>query len=170
VIPESKFVALFDALMNHPGNASPPTDRSIARINAELGIELPSSLIEFARRSQNFGAWFCSLGEDYDSHAHILAMNRDFHSPDREGMYAPGPMPPYLVMINHGHDDDCDCLDLRVPRSPEDEYSLAYWSPGEDAVALAPSFADYLRFHLGHWMEGLRKDRRALVRAILDAP
>jgi hypothetical protein len=170
MIPESKLASVFDAVMNHPVKVSPPTARSIARINAELGIELPPSLIGFAQRSEKFGAWFCSLGEDYDSYFHILGMNRDFHAPDRDGVYASGPMPSYLVMINHGHDDDCDCLDLRVPRSPEGEYSIAYWSPGEDDRTLASSFADYLRVHLDHWVEHTSKDRRALVRAILEAP
>jgi hypothetical protein len=167
-IPRDRQVEVFDLLMAHTFETSPPTPASIARINAELGIELPASLVDFARRSQKFGAWFCSLGEDYDNFLHILEMNRLFKARQRSGYKRWQRMPPHLVIFNHGHDDDCDCFDLRLPRSPQGEYWIAYWSPFEDDVSLADNFADYLDQHLLAWCEHMHRDTREQLRALLE--
>jgi hypothetical protein len=167
-IPRDRQVEVFDLLMNYTWDVSPPTAASIARINAELGIELPPTLVDFARRATKFGAWFCSLGEDYDNFTHILAMNRLFHAGQRGGYKRWRPMPKHLVIFNHGHDDDCDCFDLRLPRSPQGEYWISYWSPGEDDRSLADNFPYYLGQHLLAWGANLHKDRREALRALLE--
>ena len=167
-IPREKQVEVFDLLMGYTWDVAPPTAASIARINAELGIALPPTLIDFARRSQRFGAWFSGLGEDYDNPLHILAMNREFHKRQRSGDRHWRPMPKHLVIFNHGHDDDCDCFDLRLPPSEQGEYWISYWSPGEDDRSLADNFPDYLDHHLLAWGGGLGKAKREQLRALLE--
>jgi hypothetical protein len=67
--------------------------------------------------------WFASIGEDFENPMHILNLNRIFHTEPGDG-YMPLPEP--LVLINHGHDGDCDCIDTRV-QNAEGEYSIIYW-------------------------------------------
>jgi hypothetical protein len=121
---------------------APPTPASIRRIEAELGIEIPESLREFALRSRNFGAWFAGLGEDYDNSFHILGLNQVFHQVNRKHPHVR--MPPHLVLINHGHDGDCDCFDLQRPRGANGEYSIRYWTEWGGDWALYPSLLAYV--------------------------
>jgi hypothetical protein len=122
--------------MNEVGR---PTPASIKRINSELKVELPESLVEFARRSERFGTWFAGLGEDYDSPFHILQLNSHAHEASLDGV----PMPPHLVMINQGYDEDYECFDLRRSRQAG-EYSIRYWSPGVATWSLSLSFPAYV--------------------------
>jgi hypothetical protein len=118
----------------------PPTSASIKRISGELKIELPESLVEFARRSERFGAWFAGLGEDCDSPFHTLQLNSQAHEASAvDGV----PMPPHPVMINQGYDEDYECFDLRRGRQAG-EYSIRYWSPGVATWSLSPSFPAYV--------------------------
>jgi hypothetical protein len=114
-----------------------PTPASLARIERELGIELPGSLVELARRSACFGAWFASLGDDEGD---IVRLNRIWH---RE-VEPHERMPAHLILINHGHDDDCDCFDLSRPRTAAGEYAIRYWSWGHATWTLSPDLPSYL--------------------------
>jgi hypothetical protein len=104
-------------------SALPPTVESVRRINHELGVRLPESFLDFARRCDCYGVWFASIGEDFESPTHILNLNRIFHTDYGDG-YMPLPEP--LVLINHGYDGDCDCIDSSV-QNAEGEYSIIYW-------------------------------------------
>jgi hypothetical protein len=135
MLSSKQLVELFDLGItpwkNHlPWRAPAPTTQSIAYVNRSLGIELPPSFVEFSRKCDCFGAYFGSIGEDYDSDWHILTRNRVFHT-DAEGYT---PLPSHLVLINSGHDGDCDCFDTRF-RDSGGEYSIVYW----DATA-GPDF------------------------------
>ena len=167
-IPRDKQAEVFDLLVGYTFEVAPPTRASIARINAGLGIELPPTLIDFAQRATKFGAWFASLGEDFDNPLHILALNREYRVRQRKGDRYWRPMPRHLVMFNHGHDDDCDCFDLRLPRSPQGEYWTTYWSPGEDDRTIADNFPDYLDQQLLAWGDHLHKKQREQLRALLE--
>jgi SMI1 / KNR4 family (SUKH-1) len=123
--------------------ALPPTDESITFINRELGIKLPQSFVDFARQCDCYGWYFNSIGEDYDSYWHILTRNRVFHT-DAEGYT---PLPGHLIIIDSGHDGDCNCFDTRVCESAG-EYPIVYWDgeAGPDFVPSPgfPTFPDFL--------------------------
>lgn len=125
-------------------SATPPTIESIRRINDQLGIRLPESFVDFARRCDCYGVWFASIGEDFESSMHILNLNRIFHSDYGDGYT---PLPETLVLINHGHDGDCDCIDIRV-QNADGEYPIVYWDCDAGAscvpVELFASFPLYL--------------------------
>lgn len=103
----------------------PATDESIARIQTALNFVLPPDFIELSRLADNYGVHFGSIGDDYDSHNHILRLNCVFHDPVilEEGVKQL--LPPSSVLINHGHDGDCDCLNL-MERLPDGEYPIYY--------------------------------------------
>lgn len=105
--------------------AQPPTEVSIERINRSLGIVLPPVFIKFARECPIYGTWFASIGEDFESFMHLLELNRVFH--EAEGDEPGDPRPPWLVMINHGHDGDCDCLDSRTYKERTGDYLIQHW-------------------------------------------
>ncbi|MHB1562101.1 MAG: SMI1/KNR4 family protein [Isosphaeraceae bacterium] len=118
----------------------PPTPESIARIEAALRLTLPSLFIEIAAACSSYGGWFNSIGDDYESHAHILSLNAGFRA---EGL------PPRYVLMNHGHDGDCDAWDLEA--SPVGgELPIVYFNYELDRRLLrglrfsASSFADYI--------------------------
>lgn len=81
----------------------PPTTESVKRIESAFRITIPPLFIEVATACPAYGGWFNSIGDDYESHAHILTLNAALHA---EGL------PSRYVLINHGHDGDCDAWDL----------------------------------------------------------
>jgi hypothetical protein len=120
-----------------------PTGQSIARINRELGIELPQSFVDFSRQCDCYGSYFSSIGEDYESDSHILTRNHVFHT-DAEGYT---PLPGHLILINNGHDGDCECFDTRT-RGSAGEYPIVYWDgtagPGFVPSEPLPTFPHFL--------------------------
>lgn len=88
--------------------SEPPTSESLKRIEQELGLTIPPSYADLARVAPNYGVWFGSIGPDFDSLNHILKLNAAFHQGDEE--YAA--FPSQFILINHGHDGDCDCWKL----------------------------------------------------------
>ena len=104
-------------------------ETSIKYINSHFGISLPPKLIDMANKSQNFGSWFDSLGPDFSNPFHIIRINRIYHRMRRRphGGKWQRAKPRYLLVINHGHDDDCDCLDLRTWDSETGDYPIQYW-------------------------------------------
>ena len=103
-------------------SALAPTEESIKFIQNALGIELPASLIEFARCSEHYGDWLASLGPDFDSQTHILNINKEWRSEVEESMR----LPSEYVIINVGYDEDFDCLDLSTFDKDTGEYFIAY--------------------------------------------
>lgn len=120
------------------------TGESVARIEAELKIALPQSFILLSQNCAPYGGWFSSVGEDYRSHNHILRSNESFREDDDDYQ----PLPPHLVMLNHGHDGDCDCWDTSRPPNKNGEFPIVYFSATAGEVRNPdydfPSFAAYL--------------------------
>ncbi len=101
-----------------------PTNDSIEKINDHFGIQLPGALIEFARHSNSFSSWFASIGPDFDSHTHIIRINSFWRRRRKTRR-----IPTDLVIINLGHDEDCDCLDVSSYDPESGEYEIQYWCP-----------------------------------------
>jgi hypothetical protein len=89
-------------------HVAPPTPQSIERIQQELGITLPEDYVRIAAGCASYGGWLAGIGDDYDHGCHILRLNAEFHAHGDEP-----PLPQYFVLLNHGHDGDCDCWDMR---------------------------------------------------------
>lgn len=169
--PLSTLVSVYDNVMDWYAPTLPPTARSVERINSALGIELPGSILQFAKMSAKFGAWFASLGEDYESPFHIITVNGVFHAPDRPGYEREEwkPMPRHLVMFNHGHDDDCDCFDTSSRDSESGEYRTHYWNPFASHDQAFESFAAYMQRHITGWVEAKRGPERERLRRLLQS-
>jgi hypothetical protein len=120
--------------------ALPPTQESINRINAELGITIPPLFVEVAASCSSYGGWFNSIGDDFTSHMHITALNRSFRE------Y--GLSPRYVLLI-HGHDGYCDAWDTEGT-SPSGEPPIVNFNYDTERPAVrglrpsARSFADYI--------------------------
>ena len=119
----------------------PPTEESVVRIESELGIRLPALLVEVALACDSYGGWFGSIGDDYVSHNHMLGYNRGFRE---EGV------PPRYVLLNHGHDGDCDAWDTEAGPPRAGELPIMYFNFDCERRALrhlrvsAASFAEYI--------------------------
>ena len=123
---------------------APPTAESVERIESVFRIALPPLFIEVAAACPSYGGWFNSIGDDYQSHAHILTLNA--------ALYAGG-LPPRYALINHGHDGDCDAWDLEAPPI-RGEPPIVYFSYDDEAdvedrvirglKVSALSFTDYI--------------------------
>ena len=129
----------------HTYPATPATGASLARIADELGIVVPPLLIGVSRHCRSYGGWFASIGEDYQSWMHLVALNRAFREAG---------LPDHLVMLNHGHDGDCDCF-VAGGNEPG-EYEIEFWRvhenrrPAERVRTIAPGFRDYLVDYCRH--------------------
>jgi hypothetical protein len=174
MIAFEKLVALFDLRQTTVFPAQPPTDSSIATINTHFGVTLPPMLVRFARVSQKFGCYFASLGEDYENDSHILRINKQFGRVRRrrQGRWQQV-KPEYLLVINHGHDNDCDCLDLRSWNPQTGDYALRYWTPSTQHVDAEsegwPTFHAYLEWLAVPDISKLRGQHKERVRTILES-
>jgi hypothetical protein len=96
-------------------HATPPTPVSIERIYTEMGVRIPDDFVRLAVACPSYGSWLASIGDDFDSVGHITQFNQVFHDSRRLHDGEDGPaLPRHLIMLNHGHDGDCDCWDTRV--------------------------------------------------------
>ena len=104
-------------------------------------MPVPPLFIEVAAACPSYGGWFGSIGDDFDSHNHLLGINRAFRE---EGLI------PRYVLLNHGHDGDCDAWDVRAERSANGEMPIVYFNydcDGRGLRGLRPSaktFAEYI--------------------------
>lgn len=123
--------------------SKPATKESVAFIENALKILLPRDFVEFSRLVYNYGVWFGSIGDDYDSHNHLLRLNEAFHQAENGGIA----LPEGWVLINHGHDGDCDCLD--VSSGSGSEYLIYYINVEcpREPVLMARTFREYLEKH-----------------------
>ena len=127
MIPIETLVELCGYAFEPWGNSSwyssaPATEASIARISHELGVSIPPEFILLSQNCRVYGGWFASIGEDYDGPVHILRLNQIFHETDEE--YEA--LPSHLVLLNHGHDGDCDCWDTSCV-SEQGEHPIIYF-------------------------------------------
>ena len=119
----------------------PPTDASVRHIEAELGIRIPVLFVEVARACPAYGGWFGSIGDDLASQNHLLSINRGFRE---EGLS------PRYVLLNHGHDGDCDAWDTQGQPSAAGELLIVYFKYDSDRRELrglrpsADTFAEYI--------------------------
>lgn len=130
-------------------HVAPPTPQCIRRIQRELGVTIPEDYIHIAAKCPSYGGWLAGIGDDYEHRCHILNLNRAFRTQDNEP-----PLPPHLILLNHGHDDDCDCWDTRHV-SPSGEHPIIYIDLGsakpEPSGQLFESFRAYMEhFALYH--------------------
>jgi hypothetical protein len=143
--------------------ATVPTEVSISKINHDLGIILPPAFVEFAQRCPSY--WrvlFASIGEDFE----ILDINRSFHTDQLPRV------PPWFVVFDRGHDEDCQGFDSRQRRS-DGEYPIVYWdaSQGLDfdsntAWRVFHRFHDYLEHMIIHYATTSHKERaEQIIRA-----
>lgn len=125
--------------------AAQPTEESVQRIEEELGAKLPSSLVEFAKESKNYGNWLASIGPDYTATNHILNINRMLRE---EGV-----LPTNFIVINVGYDEDYSCIDVDTYDVDEDEYLITYWAPDVSLREsdLSENFLSYLKSNIDYW-------------------
>ncbi len=123
--------------------SKPATDASVAFIERALRVALPGDFVEFSRLVHNYGVWFGSIGDDYASHNHLLQLNESAHQADEESIA----LPEHWILINHGHDGDCDCFD--VSGGSGSEYPIYYLNVGfpRQPTLLAATFREYLEKH-----------------------
>ncbi len=118
----------------------PPTPKSVGRIESSLGIVMPRLFVEVASCCPSYGGWFNSIGDDYQSHAHLLSNNAAFREAGLAARY---------VLLNHGHDGDCDAWDTGG-QTQEGELPIMYFNYNEDGRIFrglklsATCFADYI--------------------------
>lgn len=137
-----EILASFDEVFKaDPGWPAPPcpTDQSLAKICRTLNIvALPPLLIQLALEARHFGVWFAGLGPDFESGAHILAMNQYFRN---RGLSSD------LILLTYGFDDVCDCLDMKSAEDPR-LCRVVQTHATDDAfsnpIEFAPTFEDYL--------------------------
>ncbi len=151
--------------------AAPPTAGSIERINRTFNISLPGSLVRFGEDCPSYGAWFASIGADYDSYLHILELNKAFRVEGdfgNDGKLLP-PLPMDLVLINHGHDGDCDCLEIGTFSEQTKEFRIRHWNQisGSFSNLIWPTFREYLEWHVGNWRTRATNKIRSHVDKIL---
>jgi hypothetical protein len=157
--------ASFEPWGSHPMYlAAPPTSESVNRINADLGITLPTLFIEVAAACSSYGGWFNSVGDDYESHMHMVNLNRSWRE---EGL------PDRYVLLIHGHDGYCDAWD-RDGAPVNGELPIAYFHYNVDRHGLtglkpsAQNFADYIdRFVRDHAPRCPIKNLRRRAKRIL---
>jgi hypothetical protein len=150
LLPKDVLIDLLPAAFEPWGSSGlypsrPPTAESVERIESTLHIKLPQLFIDVAAACSSYGGWFNSIGDDYESHAHILRLNAGFRESG---------LPPRYILMNHGHDGDCDAWDTEAPPIGG-ELPIVYFNFDNDAnddgpylfqglKAYASSFADYI--------------------------
>ena len=117
MIPFDTLVELFSiATERGLHHVAPPTPQSIAKIQRELGITIPDDYVRIATACPSYAGLLGGIGEDYEHDIHILRLNAAVHA---EGLAA------HFVLLDHGHDGDCDCWDLRETTS-SGEHPIVY--------------------------------------------
>jgi hypothetical protein len=145
---------------------APPTPESVDRINRELDITLPCDYVRLAAACPTYGSWLAGIGEDFDHGCHILQLNAAFHAEDE-----PPALPRHFLLLNHGHDGDCDCWDTRE-KANADEHPIVYICLESDSQqSIGPrfeSFRSYIEdFALRHASHSPNKARRRRAKRLI---
>ena len=134
---------VFDILFDYRGEKHHPTLESVEKINEHLQIRLPADFIEFCKCSKNYEAWFCSIGNNYSDHNHIIRANSLYKNTRRrvgkhsrysaarkhqKGSWVSIKDKEHVV-LRVGHDDHCLVMKVNEQVNNED-YIIQYWSPG----------------------------------------
>lgn len=131
MIPFEVLTDLFELAMARwsPGpwaTAPAPTADSISRIDRHLGVRIPEDFVRLASACPSYGSWFASIGDDFDRGLHITKLNQLFHDASQLHDEGNGPaLAGHLIMLNHGHDGDCDCWDT-TRRTATGEHPIVY--------------------------------------------
>ncbi|WP_431688958.1 SMI1/KNR4 family protein [Hahella sp. NBU794] len=133
----------------HLNSAPPPTPESVAKIEEHFGCALPKSHIRFCEKSAHYGDWLASIGPDFESPNHIININRLW----REEVEENERIPPNLLIINVGYDEDLDCIDMETFDEATGEYPITYWAYGvpPEESDLSGSFFDYMAKQVRGW-------------------
>lgn len=153
----------FDAFMNperpfvsKTGDTQHPTKQSIQTIEQHFGVRLPKAFIDFARYSKHYDCWFASLGEDYDSHDHIIRVNSHYKSirrrKDKRWVYV---KPDNFLLIHADFHDHCLGIWLDDTLKQAGEYPLQYWFQGyeQEFGDCYDNFTAYLVSLINHFAE-----------------
>lgn len=170
LLPKATLLELLPAAFEPWGSSGlfpsrPPTEASVRRIAADLGVRLPALFIEIAGRCPAYGGWFGSIGDDFASPNHLLSINRAFRE---EGLS------PRYALLNHGHDGDCDAWDTEAQPSASGDLPIVYFNYDCDDRRLrglrpsAATFAEYIdafvRAHAPRCPEkGLRRRAKRIL-------
>ena len=151
---------------------SPPTARSIRRINETLSIRLPDSLLAFVTQCGACHNWLASLGEDFESELHILKVAARTRRIRRRIIGGKGRWeyvrPPLFVPFTHGYDDDYDCLDGASFDASTGEYVIRYWSPPRIFGGTGyDSFPEYMEATIRYWASHAKKPQKEAVYSII---
>ncbi len=125
--------------------AEAPTTVSVTDIENTLNIKLPKSIVEFAKRTKNYGNWLASIGPDFDNPSHILNINKELREE--------GEIPVNFVAINVGYDEDYECIDIETYNPYIDEYLITYWAkdvPLKES-GLYGSFFEMMSDNIASW-------------------
>ena len=104
-------------------------------------MRLPALFVEVARACPSYGGWFGSIGDDFASHNHIVAINRGFRA-ER--------VPERYVLMNHGHDGAFDAWDREAEPRACGELPIVCFNYDvarrqlDGLRAYAASFAEYI--------------------------
>ncbi len=116
-IPDTLLFELFDCAFGvEPKSAElwrpavPPSAEHVQAIETDLGIRLPSLLLDLAIQSKYFARWFAELGPDRSSALHILTINNRLVDNGKSEN---------LIVINHGYDGDCVGMIQCTGQDPE---------------------------------------------------
>jgi hypothetical protein len=126
MMPFDKLVDLFRIVTDSRSRGDwvagkPPTEGSIERIQKELRIRIPEDYMRLASACPSYAVLLASIGDDFDNGYHILYLNRGFH----DGAISKPPLAQHFVLLDHGHDGDCDCWDTRE-MAPSGEHPIIY--------------------------------------------
>jgi len=141
-------------------HVAPPTPGSVERIQRELSITIPEDYVSVAAACASYGSWLAGLGDDYENNCHILALNTVFHTADETPALSN-----HFILLNHGHDGDCDCWDTRELTS-KGEHPIVYINLESGNLHATgkqfTSFRSYIeQFALDHAPANREKRRRA---------
>lgn len=147
-IPDTLLFDLFDCAFGvetrseeHWKPAACPAAEHVETAEAELGIRLPSLLVDLANQSHYFARYFAELGPNRSSSFHIIAIN------ERLAGYG---KPDDLIVINRAYDGDCIAMIRKTIQDPNATpivyVSLDLWGDGRPAErqVIAPDFRSYL--------------------------